>query len=76
MKQNTVSMLHHIGFFADYVMDISQKQFCMKKYPRLSMPVRAESCLLFFHLELCSAYIVLQTLSLNIVVDLPWTVRL
>lgn len=51
------------------------KQFCIKKISDIFEPVSDENCVIFFfHTELFSAYIVLKTLLLNFIVDLPETV--
>lgn len=56
------------------IRDISRKKFSMKKN-RVSRPVQTKKCLkvFFFHTEVLKAYIVLKTLLLKVMFDLPET---
>lgn len=46
-----------------------------KKYSTVSRPPRAENSLILYHTEVFEADIVLKTMPLNYIVDLPDTVR-
>lgn len=52
-----------------------QKTIRYEKYQRVSRPVRADDCLIFFHTEVFKTCIVLKILSLKFIVDIPETVR-